>query len=66
MVTILMLALTTLSAQAPAAPAQAAPPPKPPSRANAVEHIKIHGKSLEGNLEADSPDRDVTVYLPPS
>jgi enterochelin esterase-like enzyme len=26
----------------------------------------VHGKALEGNLEADSPDRDVTVYLPPS
>src|SRR5215467_8820985 len=31
-----------------------------------VEHIKVHGKSLEGNLEGDSPDRDVFVYLPPS
>jgi S-formylglutathione hydrolase len=30
-----------------------------------VEHIKVHGKSLEGNLEGDSPDRDVFVYLPP-
>jgi S-formylglutathione hydrolase len=38
---------------------------KPP-RAGAVEHIKVHGKALEGNLEGDSPDRDVTVYLPPS
>src|SRR5438045_3687731 len=32
----------------------------------AVEHIKVHGKSLEGNLEGDSADRDVFVYLPPS
>src|SRR5215468_8794872 len=32
----------------------------------AVDHIKVHGKSLEGNLEGDSPDRDVFVYLPPS
>ena len=32
----------------------------------AVEHIKVHGKLLEGNLEGDSPDRDVSVYLPPS
>jgi enterochelin esterase-like enzyme len=32
----------------------------------AVEHIKVHGKSLEGNLEGDSPDRDVFIYLPPS
>jgi S-formylglutathione hydrolase len=31
-----------------------------------VEHIKVHGKALEGNLEGDSPDREVTVYLPPS
>ena len=31
-----------------------------------VERIKVHGKSLEGNLEGDSPDRDVFVYLPPS
>jgi enterochelin esterase-like enzyme len=31
-----------------------------------VEHIKVHGKSLENNLEGDSPDRDVFVYLPPS
>src|SRR5690349_12681237 len=31
-----------------------------------VETIKVHGKSLEGNLEGDSPDRDVFVYLPPS
>lgn len=35
-------------------------------RAGLVEHIKVHGRSLEGNLEGDSPDRDVTVYLPPS
>jgi S-formylglutathione hydrolase FrmB len=26
----------------------------------------VDGKALEGNLEADSPDREVTVYLPPS
>jgi enterochelin esterase-like enzyme len=31
-----------------------------------VEKIKVHGKSLDGNLEGDSPDRDVFVYLPPS
>ena len=30
------------------------------------ERIKVHGKALEGNLEGDSPDRDVSVYLPPS
>jgi S-formylglutathione hydrolase FrmB len=30
-----------------------------------AEHIKIHGKSLEGNLEGDAVDRDVFVFLPP-
>lgn len=30
------------------------------------EKIKVRGPSLEGNLEGDSPDRDVFVYLPPS
>jgi len=32
----------------------------------AVEHIKIHGTALEGNLEGDAVDRDVIVFLPPS
>ncbi len=31
-----------------------------------VEHIQIHGTSLEGNLEGDAVDRDVFVFLPPS
>lgn len=31
-----------------------------------LEKVTVHGKSLEGNLEGDSPDRDVFVYLPPS
>jgi enterochelin esterase-like enzyme len=62
MVTILAFAAVMAQAPAPAVPA----PPKPPSRATAVEQIKVHGKSLEHNLEGDSPDRDVTVYLPPS
>jgi S-formylglutathione hydrolase FrmB len=30
-----------------------------------VEHIKIHGAHLEGNLEGDAVDRDVIVFLPP-
>jgi S-formylglutathione hydrolase len=30
------------------------------------ERIRVHGPSLEGNLEGDSPDRDVSVYLPAS
>lgn len=31
-----------------------------------VQRIRVHGKALEGNLAGDSPDRDVTIYLPPS
>ncbi len=31
-----------------------------------VERIKVHGKSLEGNLSGDAPERDVSIYLPPS
>jgi enterochelin esterase-like enzyme len=34
--------------------------------AQTVQRITVHGKSLEGNLEGDSPDRDVAVYLPKS
>lgn len=30
-----------------------------------VEHIKVHGAALEGNLEGDAVDRDVIVFLPP-
>ena len=37
-----------------------------PVKAGKVERIKVHGKGLEGNLAGDSPDRDVSVYLPPS
>jgi S-formylglutathione hydrolase len=43
-----------------------APPGAGPARAGTLEHIVVHGKALEGNLERDSPDRNVTVYLPPS
>ena len=31
-----------------------------------IDRITVHGRSLEGNLEGDSPDRPVVVYLPPS
>jgi len=43
-----------------------APGATPAATAGTVEQIVVHGKSLEGNLEGDSPDRDATVYLPPS
>lgn len=32
----------------------------------ATEQIKIHGTTLEGNLEGNAVDRDVLVFLPPS
>ena len=38
----------------------------PGAKPVAVEHIKIHGAALEGNLENDAVDRDVIVFLPPS
>jgi S-formylglutathione hydrolase FrmB len=31
-----------------------------------VERIKVHGAALEGNLEGNSADRDVLVFLPAS
>jgi len=30
-----------------------------------LERVRVHGPSLVGNLEGDSPDRCVSVYLPP-
>ena len=30
-----------------------------------MQRIKIHGKALEGNLEGETADPDVTIYLPP-
>jgi S-formylglutathione hydrolase FrmB len=38
----------------------------PGAKPDTVEHIKIHGTALEGNLEGDAVDRDVLVFLPPS
>ena len=54
----LFFALPVLTAQAPNATV--------PAIKGSFEKIMVHGKSLEGNLEGDSPDRDVFVYLPPS
>jgi enterochelin esterase-like enzyme len=59
--TLLFFVLASSHAQTPA-PSQMAPT----ASTGTVEHIKVHGKSLEGNLEGDSADRDVSVYLPPS
>ncbi|HEY3458314.1 MAG TPA: alpha/beta fold hydrolase [Bryobacteraceae bacterium] len=42
------------------------PDPVPGAKPVSIEKIKIHGDSLEGNLEGDDVDRNVIVYLPPS
>jgi len=41
------------------------PPVEPNAKPVKVEHIKIHGASLEGNLEGDEVDREALVFLPP-
>lgn len=38
----------------------------PNARSVAVEHIRVHGSYLEGNLEGDAVDREVIILLPPS
>lgn len=38
----------------------------PGARSVTVERITVHGQHLEGNLEGNSADRTVLVYLPPS
>ncbi|HZD30617.1 MAG TPA: alpha/beta fold hydrolase [Candidatus Angelobacter sp.] len=43
-----------------------APPVVPGAKPVTMEHIKVHGTSLEDNLEGDAVDRDVFVFLPPS
>jgi S-formylglutathione hydrolase FrmB len=63
---LLMLPLTMvlgsrLTAQVPTQVPAVIPDAKPVT----VEHIRIHGTSLEGNLEGDAVDRDVFVFLPP-
>jgi enterochelin esterase-like enzyme len=42
------------------------PPVVPGAKPVTTEQIKIHGASLEGNLEGNAVDRDVIVLLPPS
>jgi enterochelin esterase-like enzyme len=42
------------------------PPVVPGAKPVSVEHIKIHGTALEGNLEGNAVERDVFVFLPPS
>jgi enterochelin esterase-like enzyme len=74
--TALLVSVTALLAISTAIPhAQrrgGAPPGAPggPGRGgrgvSTIERMTVHGKALEGNSQGDSPDRAVTVYLPPS
>jgi enterochelin esterase-like enzyme len=41
------------------------PPAVSGARPATLERIKVHGGALEGNLEGNSADRDVLVFLPP-
>jgi enterochelin esterase-like enzyme len=41
------------------------PSPVPGAKPVTVQHIKIHGAALEGNLGGDAVDRDAIVFLPP-
>ena len=40
-------------------------PPVPGAKPVQVERVRIHGASLEGNLEGNAPDREAIVFLPP-
>ena len=51
---------------APAAAQNITAPPPPIPDGITVEEVKVHGASLEGNLEGNDPNRDVMVVLPPS
>ena len=63
--TVLVAAASMLEAQGRGGrPPGAAGPPA--ATTGSVEQIVVHGKALEGNLEGDSPDREATVYLPPT
>ncbi len=68
-VTVSALALTLAFAACLPSPAQVqteVPPDVPGAKPVRVEHIKIHSPSIAGNLEGESADRDVIVFLPPS
>jgi enterochelin esterase-like enzyme len=41
------------------------PPVVPGAKPVTVEHVKVHGAALEGNLEGNSADREVIIFLPP-
>jgi enterochelin esterase-like enzyme len=65
---LLACAVIVVSFKPPVASGQAqtnVPPVVPGAKSVFVEHIKIHGAALEGNLEGETIDRDAIVFLPP-
>ncbi len=58
---LLAACVATASAQVPTEVPAVVPGAKPVT----VEHIQVHAPSIEGNLEGESADRDVIVFLPP-
>lgn len=65
-VAVLILALAGDAVSTHAQVQTEVPPAVPGAKSVTTEHIKIHGASLEGNLEGEAVDRDVIVFLPHS
>jgi enterochelin esterase-like enzyme len=62
----ILMVMTVFSSQLAAQVSTDVPSIVAGAKAVSVQHIKLHGTSLEGSLEGDSADRDVLVFLPPS
>lgn len=63
--TVLGLSALAIAAGPAAAQQNITAPPPPVPAGIAVQSITVHGRSLEGNLEGNSADRNVVVVLPP-
>ena len=59
---LIAIAIQPLASQAP----PTAPAAAPAALKGKLERVKIHGKSLEGNLLGETADPEVSIYLPPS
>src|SRR5262245_29487249 len=58
---------SALMGQAPGAQSGTQPPAAPTVVLKGkLERVKVHGKSLEGNLMGESDSPDVSIYLPPA
>jgi enterochelin esterase-like enzyme len=63
---IMMMIVVALASPCMAQVQTEVPQVVPGAKPVTVEHVKVHGSALEGNLEGDAVDRDVLVFLPPS